>query len=86
MENGFQQIWEKCAEQPDGSLGNPANREGAEDGGGRLAAVYNAGMDLKRGPAGFQSPRKEADLMLHEEDFIRAGYTVWVDPWLSAPN
>lgn len=38
--------------------------------GGRLAAVYNAGMDLKGsgGPAGFDSLRRETDLWLYEED------------------
>ncbi len=48
------------------SRSNPANKIEGEDRGGRLAGVYNAEMDL--GPAGFDSPRKETDLWLYEED------------------
>ncbi len=47
MENGQKRIWQNMAGLHGGSLSNPANSWGGEDGGGRLARVYNAGMDLR---------------------------------------
>lgn len=47
MENRSEHILENLAEVHGGSLSNPANRIRGEDRGGRLAGVYNAGMDLR---------------------------------------